>query len=94
MNPDLSFLVLAAAAIGLIVNTIAVLGVALKGGRILGRMETSVDILSAEVGMLRERRHEDAQILTRVVTQLTEVERRQETSERRIDNLERERPPS
>lgn len=75
-STDFSWVVLAAAAVGLIVNTLVVLGVALKGGRLLGAMETSVTTLSEEVGKLRERRHDDAQMLTRVVVQLDDLERR------------------
>lgn len=74
--PNLSIIILAAAAVGLIVNTLAVLGVAWKGGHILGKMETSVETLSDEVSKLRERRHDDANLLTRVVAQLDDIERR------------------
>jgi uncharacterized protein YoxC len=81
--PELSLVILGAAAVGLIVNTVAILGVALKGGRILGRMETSVEGLTEEVKELRRGRTENAQLITRAVAQLDDLERRVEHLERR-----------
>ena len=78
---NISIVILAAAAVGLIVNTIAVLGVAWKGGHILGRLEQSVNTLATEVVTLRQRGHEHANILTRVVAQLDGLERRVEVVE-------------
>ena len=78
---NISLIILAAAAIGLVVNTLAVLGVAWKGGHILGRLEASVNNLSTEVVTLRQRGHEHANVLTRVVAQLDGLEAR-------VQNLE------
>lgn len=61
-----SLVVILAAAIGLVVNTIAILGVAWKGGHLLGRLQTVVETLSGEVTKLREWRHESAGLETRL----------------------------
>jgi len=78
-NPSL--IILLAAAVGLIVNTMAVLGVAWKGGHVLGRMEESVGRLSEEIHTLREARHDHANVLARVVANLDDIERRVERLE-------------
>lgn len=80
---DLQAVVIAAAALGLIVNTLAVLGVAWKGGNLLGRMDSSIGVLSAEVGKLRDARTLDTEILTRAVAQLDALEQRVQLLEER-----------
>lgn len=64
------------ATLGLIVNTLAVLTIAWRGGRILGSLETTMGTLSTEVHTLRETRDDHAGILSRVVGQLDDLERR------------------
>lgn len=63
-------------AIGFLVNTFAVLGIAWRGGRILGALETTMSSLSAEVTRLRTTRDDHTGILSRVVGQLDDLERR------------------
>ena len=69
-------LILVAAAVGLAVNILAILGVAVAGGRILGRLETSLTTLATEVQSLRTSRHDHGDLLQRVVAQLDDLERR------------------
>ena len=69
MEPTLVF-------IGFIVNTFAVLGIAWRGGRILGSLETTMTTLSSEVHALRKTRDDHMGILERVVGQLNDLERR------------------
>lgn len=64
------------AALGLFVNTFAVLAIAWRGGRILGSLETTMGTLSTEVHTLRATRDDHAGILSRVVGQLDDLERR------------------
>ena len=75
MNPTLVVIV---AAIGLIVNTIAILGVAWKGGHILGRLEQAVSTLASEVGTLREWKHGQSGLPTRLEWLERESERREQ----------------
>lgn len=79
----LSVIVLVAAALGLIVNTLVVLGVAWKGGGLIERLNSAVSFLSnsmktlsEEVAGLRRTVEENATILTRTVVQLDGLERR------------------
>lgn len=50
MNPNV--LILGAAATGLIVNTLAIIAVAWRGGRLLGRMEGTLQQLTDSVNAL------------------------------------------
>jgi hypothetical protein len=61
-----SLLVVLAAAIGLIVNTITILGVAWRGGQLLGRLQQVVDTLGTEVTRLRDWRHDHDNVEQRV----------------------------
>lgn len=70
------YLLLGAAACGLIVNTMAVLGIAWKGGQLLGRMDQTMDGLSEEVRMLRITRDEHSTGLARAVAMLDGLESR------------------
>lgn len=63
-------------AAGLFVNSIAVLGIAWRGGRILGSLETTMGTLALEVRDLRTTRDDHMGILARVVGQLDDLERR------------------
>ena len=74
MNPNA--LILAAAAIGMVVNTFAILGVAWRGGRLLGHMDGTIDRLSEEVRLLRVTRDEHATLLARAIQQLDDLEGR------------------
>ena len=74
MNQGL--LILAAATLGLIVNTLAILAVAWRGGRVIGMMTSTLDQLSVEVRTLRETRNEHDRIIARTVVQLDDLERR------------------
>lgn len=47
MNPPV--IILIAASVGLVLNTIAVLGVAWKGGYVLGQMQSSLHTFSSEM---------------------------------------------
>lgn len=64
------------AAVGLFVNTLAVLAIAWRGGRILGSLETTMGTLTSEVRDLRTTRDDHMGILSRVVGQLDDLERR------------------
>lgn len=64
------------AIVGFILNTLALLGIAWAGGRILGKLETTMGSLSNEVHGLRTTRDEHIGILARVVGQLTALEQR------------------
>ena len=75
--------ILGAAALGLIVNTLTVLGVAWTGGRFLGRIETTMGSLATEVAALRTSRdshdhlaNEHAKLLERVTVQVEHLEER------------------
>ena len=81
-----------AAAIGLLVNTLAVLGVAWRGGRLLGRMETSLETqtkntgdLTNELRLSRVASVEQAEILARMVAQVDAIEQRVGRLERQHD---------
>jgi hypothetical protein len=73
---DLQMLVTAATAIGLIVNTIVILGVVWKGGIVFGRIDTSIGTLTDEVGKLREQVGRLGENLTRATADLDNLERR------------------
>lgn len=77
--------ILLAAAVGLVVNTLAILAVAWGGGRVLGKLETAVGILSDEVRSLRESRHEQSNLVQRAITTLDNLERRVERLEAATD---------
>jgi hypothetical protein len=70
MNP--SAIILTAAIAGLLVNTLAVLAVAWRGGRTLGHIDGTLERLSGELSLLREH----PAILARVVAQLENLENR------------------
>lgn len=59
-------LVLVAAAVGLLVNTLAILAIAWRGGYHLGRMSSAVETLAREVGLLREATSAHARSLARL----------------------------
>lgn len=80
MNVDLVILV--AALVGLVVNTLAILTVAWRGGQIIGTMTSTMAQLSQEVHQLRVTRDEHSLLLARAIAQLDDVERR-------VTNLER-----
>lgn len=61
---------------GLVVNTLAVLAIAWRGGHILGSLESTMGTLASEVGLLRKTRDDHMGILERVVGQLNDLERR------------------
>lgn len=69
-------LVIAGAVVALIINSLAVVGIGWRGGRILGRLETTMDTLTKEVHELRATRDDHTGILARVVGQLEDLERR------------------
>lgn len=78
-----SYLVEAAAALGLIVNTIAILGVAWKGGRLIGGMDKSIKDFGEDVGRftteissLSETSKLNAENIARAAVQLDGLERR------------------
>jgi len=78
-----SAIMFAVAVVGLIVNTLAVLGIAWKGGYFNGQIVKSIEglgknieDLKAEVGLLRSWREENTGIVSRVVAQLDNLERR------------------
>ena len=75
-------MILTAAGLGLIVNTLTVLGVAWAGGRLLGKLEQAVDYLGDEVKLSRTERTEQARVLERVVGALDGLEQRVEHLER------------
>lgn len=69
-------LVIAGAVVALIINSLAVVGIGWRGGRILGHLETTMSTLSEEVHGLRATRDDHTGILARVVGQLDDLERR------------------
>ena len=80
-NPNL--VILLSAAIGLIVNTLAVVGVAWKGGHLLGQMQESLRQFSDDMGTLhadiitlRGQSVENAQLIARTVATLDALEER------------------
>lgn len=77
----MTVVVLSAAAVGLLVNTLAVLGIAWRGGRVLGKMETSLESIATEVKLARQMRERMTEIITRAVAQLDDLERRVERLE-------------
>ena len=74
--------IIVAAALGLIVNTLAVLGVAWAGGRLLGKLEKAVEVLGEEVRLSRIDRIDQGKVMERVVTSLDALEQRVEHLER------------
>ena len=70
MNPET--LILAATVLGLFLNAIAVLGIAWRGGNILGRLDTTMEQLSADMVVLQSQ----APLLYRVTAIVDELERR------------------
>ena len=80
---DLSGVVLAAATVGLIVNTLTVLGVSWKGGHFMGDVNATLKHLFGEVRELRLSREEEmrqradtAQLMARVTYQVEQLEMR------------------
>lgn len=69
-------LVIAGAVVALIINSLAVVGIGWRGGRILGSLETTMGTLSTEVHELRKTRDDHTGILARVVGQLDALEKR------------------
>lgn len=72
MNSSPSYVILIAAAVGLVVNTIAVLGVSWRGGRLLGHIDGTLERFAGELDGLRD----VPQVLARAVTQLENLEHR------------------
>lgn len=70
MNPET--LILAATVLGLFLNAIAVLGIAWRGGNILGRLDTTMEQLGADMLVLQSQ----APLLYRVTAIVDELERR------------------
>jgi hypothetical protein len=62
----------------LVVNMIAVLGVAFYGGRVLGRVAKALETMEAEVSSLRQSRHDQQQSLTALSTNVDWICRRLE----------------
>ena len=75
-------MILTAAGLGLIVNTLTVLGVAWAGGGLLGKLGKAVEYLGGEVKLSRIERTEQARVLERVVGALDGLEQRVEHLER------------
>ena len=69
-------LVIAGAIVALLINSLAVVGIGWRGGHILGKLETTMGVLSTEVHSLRQTRDDHTGILARVVGQLDDLERR------------------
>lgn len=69
-----SLIVILAAAFGLVVNTIAILSVAWRGGHILGRLQQVVETLGTEVTRLRDWRHDQDNLEQRLIYLEHEVE--------------------
>ena len=74
--PAPSMLILVAAGIGLVVNTLAILAVSWRGGRVMGSMTGTMAQLSEEVRLLRATRDDHATAIARAVQQLDDIERR------------------
>jgi len=72
-------IIVLASAFGVIVNTIAVLGVAWRGGRLLGHIDGTLERFSAELATVKDH----PQILARITEQLNQLERRVAALERR-----------
>lgn len=70
--------------LGLIVNALAVLAIAWRGGNILGQLDATMTTLSEEVGFLRVTRDLHIGALERIVARLDNMDRR-------VDRLERPR---
>lgn len=64
--------ILAATVLGLFMNAVAVLGIAWRGGNILGRLDTTMEQLSADMVLLQSQ----APLLYRVTAIVEELERR------------------
>lgn len=79
MNP--STVVIAAAGVGLVLNTLAVLGLAWRGGWALGQITTSLQNLANEVRLLRESKEEQTELVAGVVVQVRSHEVRLERLE-------------
>ena len=84
-----SYIILGAAALGLIANTIAVIGVAVRIGGMLGDIKATGSQVAHEISVLRDTRDEHIRIIERVTTQLTDLERRLTREEKRWDDAER-----
>lgn len=85
-------IILIAAAVGLVTNTIAVLGIAWKGGIVLGQMQQSLLSVSGDMGGISEEmgklgilQMETARTLERTSTRLDGLEGRVERIEQRVD---------
>lgn len=70
MKPET--LILAATVLGLFLNAVAVLGIAWRGGNILGRLDTTMEQLSSDMVVLQSQ----APLLYRVTAIVEELERR------------------
>jgi DNA-binding helix-hairpin-helix protein with protein kinase domain len=69
-------LILGAAAVGLVVNTLAVLAVAWKGGYLLGQVESTLKELAKDGEVFRVWKDGHAELIARVVQQLDSLEAR------------------
>lgn len=74
MNASAVFL--AAAAIGLVAQALAILAIIWRGGQLVGSINSTSSILTEEVKMLRVSRDEHAVLLARLGALLDGVERR------------------
>lgn len=70
MKPET--IILAATVLGLFLNAVAVLGIAWRGGNILGRLDTTMEQLSSDMVVLQSQ----APLLYRVTAIVEELERR------------------
>lgn len=77
MNP---IWIILPSVVGFVINTLAVLGFAWRGGRLLGHIDGTLERFASELANLRDH----PQILARVVAQL-------EALEHRVSSLETQR---
>lgn len=66
-------LVIAGAVLALIVNSLAVVGIGWRGGRILGKLETTMGTLTGEVHELRKTRDAHTLILGNLETTMATI---------------------
>ena len=62
--------------IGLLVQILMIIGVIWRGGSLVGRVNHTLEVLTPEIGGLRQTRDEQIGILARVVSQLDALESR------------------
>lgn len=71
-----AWLFITVAVAGLVVNTMAILAIAWRGGYHLGRMSVAIENMAGEVRLLRTDTADHARLLATAVTQNEGVERR------------------